>query len=83
MMLSEDVTKEELEAKIISLIDQVEDGNTSWKCTVCRKTAKTKQDIKRHIETHLDGLSYKCYQCGKISRSSNGLQAHTSKDHKL
>ena len=82
-MLSGDVTKEELEAKIISLIDQVEDGNTSWKCTVCGKTAKTKQDIKRHIETHLDGLSYKCYQCGKFSRSSNGLQAHISKDHKL
>ena len=73
MMLSGDVTKEELEPKIISLIYQVENGITSWKCTVCEKRAKTKQDIKRHIETPLDRLSYKCYQCGKVSRSSNGL----------
>ena len=83
MMPTEDITKEELDAKILSLMEKVENGINSWRCSVCVKTSKTKRDIKRHIETHLDGLSYKCYQCGKVSMSSNGLQAHISKDHKL
>ena len=82
IMLSEDITREELEAKKISLMEKVEDGISSWRCTVCGKTAKTKQDTKRHIETHLEGLSYSCNQCGKVSRSSNALNTHVSTFHR-
>ena len=83
MVLSEDITKDKLEAKKISLMEKVEDGINSWKCTVCGKTAKTKQNMKSHIETHLEGLSYPCNQCGKVSRSSNALKTHVSLFHRI
>ena len=82
ILLSEDMTRDELEAKKISLMEKVEEGIGAWRCTVCGKTAKTKQDIKRHIETHLEGLSYSCNQCGKVSRSSNALNTHVSTFHR-
>ena len=52
-MVSEVATKEEVEAKIISLMEKVDDGSSIWRCTVCGKTAKTNQNMKTHIETHL------------------------------
>ena len=82
IVLSEALTKEDLEAKITSLVERVDDGINSWKCTVCGKTAKAGQTIKRHIETHLEGLSYTCNQCGKVSKSSNALNAHVSVYHR-
>ena len=82
MIISENVNKEELEAKKISLMEKVQDGIINWRCTVCGKTAKTAQNMKTHIETHLEGLSYTCNQCGKVSRSSNALNAHVSTYHR-
>ena len=82
MVLPEDVTKEEMEAKKISLMTKVEDGVCSWKCTVCGKTAKTRQHMKMHVETHMEGLSYPCNKCGKVSRSSNQFNTHISMFHR-
>ena len=81
-ILSEDITREELEARKISLMEKVEDEISIWRCTVCGKTAKTKRDVGRHIETHLEGLSYSCHHCGKVSRSSNALNTHVSTFHR-
>ena len=80
-----DVTKEELEAKKMSIIERVEDGVSNWRCTVCGKTTKVGsklQDIKRHAETHMEGASYPCNQCGKVSRSSHALQSHVTSYHR-
>ena len=82
LMLPENMTKEELDAKKNSLMEKVEDGISSWICTVCGKTAKTKQHMKMHVETHMEGLSYPCNNCGKISRSSNQLNTHVSMFHR-
>ena len=81
LMIFKNATKEEVEAKIISLLEKVGDGISNWKCTVCGKIAKIKQNIKTHIETHLEGLSYPCNLCGKVSRTSNGLNLHISTYH--
>ena len=82
VVLSEDVNKEELEAKKMSLMEKVENGIINWRCTVCGKTAKTTQNMKTHIETHLEGLSYPCNKCGKVTRSSNSLHTHISVFHR-
>ena len=47
-----------------------------YRCTVCNKSMKNKNDMRRHLETHLTGLSFDCQFCGKTFRSSNNLR-HT------
>ena len=69
-----------------SMMIKINDGEFKCaQCTVCGKTTKGKdatRDLKRHIETHIDGLSYPCKICGKFSRTSRGLLHHKSKYHK-
>ena len=53
-----------------------------WKCTVCHKAMKEKRDMRRHLETHLNGLSFDCKYCGKMHRSSIALRDHIRRHHK-
>ena len=56
--------------------------NGLWRCTVCDKTMKSGRDMKRHLETHLEGLSYDCQYCGKTFRSVNALRQHKCRESK-
>ena len=69
---------EELDQKINELIS-VDNGVPS--CTLCGKTAKLKSDIKRHIETHMEGLSFPCQQCEKTFKLRQTLQNHCRTKH--
>ena len=74
---------EELQSKIASMMTSINDGEgNKWMCTVCEKTSKLKGDIKRHVESHIEGVSHTCGLCGKVSRSSMGFVLHMSRDHK-
>ena len=53
-----------------------------FKCNLCGKICKQSVVIKRHVETHLEGLSYPCQQCGKTFRSAHVLRSHISQKHK-
>ena len=50
--------------------------NGLYHCTVCQTTFKDKAMMRRHIETHIPGLSYDCHLCGKNFRSRNSLNSH-------
>ena len=52
-----------------------------WECLKCGKTATTKHNLKKHIETHFD-LTYPCQFCPKICPTSNALNAHMFRSHK-
>ena len=66
-----------LRIQIDSMMKRIKDGtNNRYKCTRCGKRARDRTDMSKHIETHLEGLSYPCDQCGKISRSSHALRYH-------
>ena len=80
--LSLNTLKENMEEKINSMMEPDREGKTKWKCTVCGKGARDRTDMGRHIETHIEGVSYPCDQCGKTSRSSMGLVNHISKYHR-
>ena len=85
MLVAADNTIEYLKVKLDSMMEQANDGDHTWKCTVCGKATKGKdarRDMRRHIETHLEGLAYPCNQCGKISRSSNALNCHMTGYHR-
>ena len=58
-----------------------EDG--CYRCNVCDFSRKDKTDVTRHIETHIEGLSYSCSVCHKTFRSRNSLQNHKSIYHKF
>ena len=71
---------ENLSARINSLIEQ---RNGIWTCKVCGKTParQTPSEISRHAETHLEGLSYTCNQCGTVSKSSSIMAKHVLRKH--
>ena len=73
---------ESLKIQINSMMEQVTDGENKWQCNVCLKSAKTRRDMGRHIESHIEGISYPCNQCGTVSRSSNSHKTHISQKHR-
>ena len=73
---------EEIDAKIAENMLKESDGTFS--CLLCGKSGvKHKGDMKKHVETHLEGLSFPCQHCGKTFRSRNALQIHNSRHHRL
>ena len=52
-------------------------------CTVCNKMMEHRNNMRRHIETHISGLSYDCNICGKNLRSSNAFRQHINIRHCL
>ena len=47
-----------------------------FRCTVCNKTMPHRTNMKKHLETHLSGLSYECPLCGKTYRTEKALLDH-------
>ena len=72
---------EEIDEKISEYIVRGEDGNYS--CGYCGKSGdKWKNNMRNHVETHMEGLSFPCQSCDKTFRSRNSLSFHKSKYHR-
>ena len=78
-------TAKDLRSTLWSMIAQ--DG-TVLTCTACGKTKDRSSDrhardlMERHVESlHVEGVTYNCTKCDKISRSKVALQKHTRKFH--
>ena len=78
------MTSEEIEKKTDELIGTMDGG---WNCLACDYSTPFKNKkgaIKRHIETHFEGLSYTCTYCNKEFRSVNAVYKHNqTKSHKI
>ena len=70
----------EVEEKIQEMLSK-QDG--VFHCNVCGYKNKNKKDMVRHIETHIEGLSYSCSVCHKTFRSRNSLKTHKAIYHKF
>ena len=71
----------EIEAKIAEYILRNDDG--TYGCKLCGKAGvKKTTNMKNHVETHLEGLSFPCQQCGKTFRSRHILKNHKFRHHK-
>jgi len=72
----------DIEEQIIGLISQ-EDKN-KWKCVECQKYSKTKANLRKHVEIHIEGLQFVCKFCEKVFKTRNSLSLHlyTSKQCK-
>ena len=75
------LTSEELKLKILELFKKI-DG--LWTCLACDFTTRSKcnSNMKKHVETHIDGLSYSCNLCDNEYRSRNSLYQHKHNAHK-
>ena len=70
----------EFKERVQQYIERDADGKV--KCTICGKEGIGKNPgtarcvLEKHIETHLEGLSYPCQLCGKTFRSRNSFTTH-------
>ena len=69
------LTSEEIDKKMRELYEKTDEG---WRCLACGHTnsGSKSSNIRMHVETHLDGLSYNCNICNKEFRSRNDLNNH-------
>ena len=65
----------EIEEKINEFLVKMDSGN--FKCTICGKEGNRSRNVKNHIETHMEGLSFPCGSCEKSFRSRIGLYNHS------
>merc|ERR1712126_655350 len=57
----------EFDQKLYENMGKNSDG--TYFCKICSKTNKAKKDMKFHVETHIEGLTFPCNTCGKEYRS--------------
>ena len=50
--------------------------NDKTQCKVCGKVMGTKYQLSKHVQTHIEGLSYCCQLCNKTFRTSEALRVH-------
>ena len=83
LLVPDEANTEELQVQIGTMMEKIHEGDYSWKCRVCGKMTKgSLTQMKRHVETHLEGVSHTCKQCGKVSRSSTALSMHVHTYHR-
>ena len=73
-----DIDSTELDEKIQEMIS-VDDGRFS--CTLCAYTSTKKFNLRKHVETHIEGLSFSCQDCDKSFRLRYSLYRHVSQNH--
>ena len=70
---------EEAKKAVDDIVMRTEDG---WMCKTCNKTVKQSSQIRKHAETHIDGLSFPCQLCGESFRSRIQLGDHKRFQHR-
>ena len=73
---------DDLKTTLDSMIENNVGGAKAWRCTVCGREIHDRRDMRRHVETHIEGLSYPCNLCDAVKRSSNSLNSHFSIVHR-
>ena len=73
------LSTEEINIKMKELYEKI-DG--VWSCRACDHTSTDTSNIRKHVETHVDGLCYTCNICSKEFRLKNSLNRHKSTSHK-
>ena len=77
-----ELNTEKIDGKIEEHLVRADDG--TYSCGICGKAGdRYKNNMRNHVETHMEGLSFPCQSCDKTFRSRNSLSFHKSKYHRL
>ena len=55
--------------------------NGVWRCKQCNKTSHRRDDLRRHAETHVSGLSFACDYCSEYFITRARLYRHNVRNH--
>ena len=81
--IPEDSSMDDVKLKVLENLEKDENGNSRCKLCGTVMTGRNRNyNMKKHIETHIDGISHSCRICGKQFRSSNSLSVHKSIFHR-
>ena len=69
----------DIEQLLLKISEMTEKVDGVYTCKVCGKAAKDKTNLGKHIETHIEGLSFSCKMCQKVFRSRDVLRKHNGK----
>merc|ERR1712098_829728 len=72
-----DSSMDDVKRKVLEHLEKLENGHC--RCKVCGKVmvgSNPVTNMKKHIETHLEGISFPCRKCGKQFRTRNTLSVH-------
>ena len=59
------------------------EGLTGYQCTTCNKFSKNKQNLKKHVEIHMEGLSFPCKLCDRTYKTRNTFHSHMYTKHRI
>ena len=65
----------------VEIEDKIEKHGSIWKCKTCGRTATQKTAMRKHAETHIEGMSHACHICSKTFPNRPCLQMHISGIH--
>ena len=68
----------EIQLRISEML-QKSDGIST--CKVCGKFGKDASNMRRHAETHIDGIVYPCTICERTFKSKNSFRVHKYSTH--
>jgi len=71
---------QEVEQQIECLYEKQADGG--FLCLTCGYLNRLKQNMQKHVETHIDTPGYICNYCFKQFKTKNSLNTHTSVKHR-
>ena len=70
----------EADVSIHGMFERREDGE--FICHHCGYKNRSKQNMQKHVETHVPGPGHVCRFCYKTFKTTNSLQTHTSVKHR-
>ena len=71
--------KVQIENDVLQLRETMfEKVDNFWTCKVCQFDSSNVNNLREHVEKHIEGVEYPCNLCGEIMRSSKSLRNHHS-----
>ena len=66
---------------IVDTYIEDQDADGWWRCKTCQKTSKSRHNIRKHAEIHIEGLSFACQLCGMTYKTRMSLDLHRKLKH--